>query len=108
ASAGGLAAFVEAAAGRGAARVQGLIWTVSYSLYLAYTVAYIVYDLLPVVFPGVRPYRPALELLLPVALVLLVLVRLPAHLSLLLGTAVFQLGLVLAVGGLQLRRVGPP
>src|SRR5947207_4684620 len=42
ASAGGLAAFVEAAAGRTAARVQAAVWIVAYFLYLPYTVTYIV------------------------------------------------------------------
>ena len=38
ASDGGLYAFIERAAGRRVALVQGGIWTISYFLYLAYTV----------------------------------------------------------------------
>src|SRR5919198_514497 len=72
-SAGGLAAFVEAAAGRTAARAQALVWTVSYFLYLPYTITYVVYDVLPGVFPGLGAYRSSLELALPAAIFALVL-----------------------------------
>ncbi len=57
ASTGGLTAFVEAAAGTRVARVQAAIWAVSYALYLPFTVTDVVYDHLPVVFPG--PHRLA-------------------------------------------------
>ena len=73
ASPAGLTAFVEAAAGRRLARAQAAIWAVAYALYLPYTVTFVVYDLLPVVVPGIKPYRAALELVLPVLLALLVL-----------------------------------
>jgi amino acid transporter len=67
--AGGLYGFVEAAAGRRVARVQAGIWVFSYLLYLLYTTASVVYDTLPAVLgPGVRPYQPALEIAMPVAL----------------------------------------
>ena len=66
---GGLYAFVEAAAGRRVARIQGAIWTISYLLYLPYTITYVVYDVLPAGFPGITPYRGWLEVALPVALV---------------------------------------
>src|SRR5215472_15953784 len=92
ASAGGLAAFVEAAAGRRLARIQALIWIVSYSLYLPYTITYIVYDLLAPVFPGIVPYRGWLEVLLPVGIVLLALAPLRASLAV--------LGVVAVLGGL--------
>jgi amino acid transporter len=68
ADAGGLYAFVEAAAGRRVALVQAGLWIVSYLLYLLYTTASVVYDTLPAVLPGVRPYQPALEIAIPVAL----------------------------------------
>jgi amino acid transporter len=67
-SSGGLFAFVEAAAGRRVAYLQGAVWVISYALYLPYTIDYMVYDLLPVVAPGIRPYRLALELALPAVL----------------------------------------
>jgi len=65
---GGLYAFVEAAAGRRTARVQAGFWLLSYVLYLLYTTAQIVYETLPVVLPGIRPYQPTLEIVIPVAL----------------------------------------
>ena len=52
-SGGGLSAFVEAAVGRRAAVVHGWIWAFAYFLYLPYTVTFVVYDLLPPVFPGI-------------------------------------------------------
>ena len=67
AGAGGLFAFVEAAAGRRVAVVQAAVWTVSYLLYVIYTTVQIVYDLLPVVLPGERSYQTLLALLIPVA-----------------------------------------
>lgn len=72
-SPGGLTAFVEAAAGRRTALVHGWIWAFAYFLYLPYTITYVVYDVLPPVFPGIVPYRWLLELVLPVAIVVLVL-----------------------------------
>jgi amino acid transporter len=66
--AGGLYAFVAAAAGRRLALVQAGLWIASYLLYLLYTTATIVYDTLPAVLPGIRPYQPALEIAIPVAL----------------------------------------
>ena len=100
ASAGGLAAFVEAAAGRRLARIQAVIWIVSYFLYLPYTITYIVYDLLAPVFPGIVPYRGWLEVLLPVGIVLLALAPLRASLAVLGVVAVAQLAVVAVLGGL--------
>lgn len=100
ASAGGLAAFVEAAAGRKAARIQAAIWIVSYFLYLPYTVTTIVYDLLAPVFPGLVPYRSSLELVLPVAISLFALLPLGTSLGVLGIVAAVQLVLVAVLGGL--------
>ncbi|MGH8889438.1 MAG: hypothetical protein ACRDV3_06705 [Acidothermaceae bacterium] len=72
-SSGGLFAFVEAAAGRRVALVQASVWTVSYLLYLLYTTEYIVYDVIPTTLPGARPYRPLLEIAIPVVLAGIVL-----------------------------------
>ena len=72
-SAGGLAAFVEAAVGRRLALVQAAIWAFSYFLYLPYTVTDIVYEMLADIFPGIEPWRWLIELLLPLAIVGLVL-----------------------------------
>ena len=52
---GGLTGFVDAAAGRPTALVHGWIWALAYFLYLPYTVTYVVYDVLPQVFPGIGP-----------------------------------------------------
>lgn len=107
-SAGGLTAFVRAAAGKRAAVVQGAIWTVSYFLYLPYTVTYIAYDLLPVVFPGITPYRWLLQLLLPLAIVAFVLAPIAAVLAVLGAVALAQLGLLLALGVVELHHAGAP
>jgi amino acid transporter len=105
-SAGGLYAFVEAAVGPRVAGVQAAIWTVSYFLYLPYTVTYIVYDLLPVIFPGITPYRWELELLIPLAVVALALVPLAPVLIAIGVLAAGQLLLMSALGGLQLANLG--
>ncbi len=62
----GLTGFVEAAVGRRVALVQAGVWTFSYVLYLLYTSAYIVYDVLPAAVPGITAYRPFLAVALPV------------------------------------------
>jgi amino acid transporter len=107
-SAGGLAAFVEAAAGRRAALVQAAIWSFSYFLYLPYTVTDIVYEMLADVFPGITPWRSLIELILPVAIVGLVLLGTKPVLQLLFFSAALQLVLVLALGFVVLAKVGAP
>jgi hypothetical protein len=104
-SPGGLTAFVDAAAGRPTAVVHGWIWAISYFLYLPYTITFVVYDLLPPVFPGIVPYRWALELILPVAIVLLVLAPLRWSLVALLAIGLAQLVLLLVLGGVTLGHV---
>jgi hypothetical protein len=105
ASPGGLTAFVDAAAGRRAAVVQGWIWAIAYFLYLPYTITYVVYDLLPPVFPGIVPYRWVLELVLPVAIVVLVLAPIRVALASLLVVGVAQLGLLIALGAVQYKHL---
>jgi len=100
ASAGGLSAFVEAAVGKTAARIQAGIWIVSYFLYLPYTVTYIVYDLLAPVFPGIVPYRSSFELVLPVVISLVVFVPLATSAAALGIVAAVQLALVAVLGAL--------
>jgi hypothetical protein len=100
ASAGGLTAFVEAAAGRTLARVQALVWIVSYFLYLPYTITYVVYDLLAPVFPGIVPYRGWLEVLLPIGIAVFALAPLSASLGVLGLVAGAQLVVVGVLGGL--------
>jgi hypothetical protein len=106
ASRAGLTAFVDAGAGRRAAWGHAAVWSISYFLYLPYTITFIVYDVLPVVFPGIVPYRASLELLLPVAITILVLG--PARLVLvgLLALAAVQLALMVALGTVAYAHVG--
>jgi amino acid transporter len=104
-SRGGLTAFVDAAAGRPTALVQGWIWAIAYFLYLPYTVTYVVYDVLPPIFPGVVPYRWVLELVLPVAIVVLVLAPVRWALGALLLIGLAQLVLLLVLGGVTLSHV---
>jgi amino acid transporter len=104
-SPGGLTAFVDAAAGRRVALVQGWIWALAYFLYLPYTITFVVYDVLPPVFPGVVPYRWVLELVLPVAIVVLVLAPLRLALVSLLVVGLAQLALLLVLGGVTLGHV---
>ena len=101
-SPGGLSAFVAASAGRAAAVTHGWIWALAYFLYLPYTVTFVVYDLLPPVFPGIHPYRAALELLLPVALVVVVLCPVRAVVAGLALLAAVQIGLLVALGAVEL------
>ncbi|HKC77273.1 MAG TPA: hypothetical protein VKB70_02690 [Gaiellaceae bacterium] len=104
-SPGGLSAFVEAAAGRRAAVVHGWIWAFAYFLYLPYTITFVVYDLLAPVFPGLHSYRWLLELVLPVAIVLLVLAPVRLALAALLVVGLVQLLLMLVLGGVTLGHV---
>jgi len=90
----GLTGYVEAAVGRPIALVQAAFWIASYTLYLLYTTVSVVYDLLPTVIPGVRPYRSTLEIVIPVALALVMLAGRSAALAVLGALAVGQLGLV--------------
>src|SRR3954447_17434129 len=72
ASPGGLTAFVEAAVGRRIALVQAALWVASYTLYLLYTSAYVVYDVLPAAWPGVHRWRLLLAGVLPAVVALAV------------------------------------
>ena len=108
ASPGGLTAFVEAAAGRPVALVQGWIWIVSYFLYLPYTVTYVVYDVLPVLFPGIGPDRGLLELAIPAAIVALVLAPVARLLAGFVVLAAVQLALLLVLAAVALAHAGAP
>lgn len=104
-SPGGLTAFVEAAAGRRAALVHGWIWAFAYFLYLPYTVTFVVYDVLTPIFPGLHPYRWVLELVLPVAIVVLVLAPVRLALAALVLVGLAQLVLMVVLGGVTLSHV---
>jgi hypothetical protein len=101
-SPGGLTAFVAASAGRRVALAQGWIWSLAYFLYLPYTVTFVVYDLLPPVFPGIEPYRAALELALPAALVAFVFLPLAWVLGALGVLAAAQLAVLGVLAGVEL------
>ena len=103
-SPGGLSAFVQAAAGRRAALVHGWIWAFAYFLYLPYTVTFVAYDLLPPVFPGLAPYRSTLELVLPVALVLVALSPARPVVAGLAVLAAVEIVLLVVLGSVELGR----
>lgn len=79
------------------------MWALAYFLYLPYTVTFLVYDLLPPVFPGVAPYRTALELVLPAALVLVALAPLRPVAATLALLAAAQLAGLVALAVVELR-----
>jgi hypothetical protein len=107
-SAGGLVAFVREAAGTRVAIVMGIAWTISYFLYLPYTVAEVANEMLPVVFPGVEGWRWAVQLLLPVAATAFVLLPLRVVFSVFGALAVCQLALLLALGAVEIAHAGAP
>jgi len=104
----GLAGFVEAAAGRKIALVQAAVWAFSYVLYLPYTVTDIVYEMLATVFPGIEPWRPLLEIVIPIAIVALVLLGTLSALRVLAVSAVLQLGILVVLGATVIHHVGAP
>ena len=99
----GLAGFVRAAAGPRVAAAQAMIWTVSYLLYLVYTTAYVVYDVLPAVSRHVVGYRSTLEVLLPVGLAAVVVIGRRVTIGALVVIAVGQLALAALVDVVALR-----
>ncbi len=101
-SRGGLFSFVEAAAGRRVALVQAGLWIASYALYLVYTTVAIVYDTLPTVLPWIRPYRPALEIAIPVVIAAVMLAGRTVTLVVLGALAVGQLALVGALAAVSI------
>lgn len=107
ASSGGLYSFVEVAAGRGVARLQGGLWIVSYLLYLLYTTASIVYDTLPAVLPGVRAYQPVLEIAIPLALAGIMLAGRTVALATIGALAVGQLVLLGALATVSVGHAAP-
>jgi amino acid transporter len=106
ASGGGLTAFVEAAVGRRAAVAHGWLWAFAYFLYLPYTVTFVVYDLLPPVFPGISAYRSSLELVVPVVIVAIMLVPLRAMLVGLGLLAAAQLVLMVVLAIIEFSHAG--
>jgi amino acid transporter len=107
AGAGGLYEYAVAAVGRRTALLQAGLWIASYALYLVYTTAAIVYDTLPVVLPWIRPYRPLLEIAIPVVLAAIMLAGRAATLAVLGALAVGQLALVAALGAVAVGHAAP-
>ena len=105
-SPGGLSAFVESAAGRPAAVVHAWIWAFAYFLYLPYTITFVVYDLLPPVFPGVQDYRSALELLIPAAIVAFVFLPVRPVLATLGVLGAAQVVVLLVLAGFEFSHAG--
>src|SRR6202034_3424343 len=107
-SSGCLYAFTEAAAGRRVALVQACVWAFSYLLYVVYTTAQIVYDLLPVVLPGERRYQTVLEVAIPVVLTGVMIAGRRVALLVIGLVAAGQLALAAALSGVTLAHVSTP
>ncbi len=108
AGAGGLYSFVEAAAGVWPARLEGAIWAFSYFLYMPYTVAFVVYDVLGVAFPGISRARPWLEVGIPLVMVAGLVAR---RMGVFVVTAVLaaaQVALVAVFAGVEIAHTGIP
>jgi amino acid transporter len=106
ASGGGLYEFVRQSAGLGPARLHGVIWTVSYFLYLPFTITGLVFDVLPVAYPGVTGHRAAVQLGIAVAIVALVVLADRLAIGLLAVLAVVQVIVLLAYAGVLLDGAG--
>jgi amino acid transporter len=102
ASAGGLYSFVQAAAGTWPARLHGAAWVVSYFLYLPSTMAYLLWDVLPVAFPGIGSAKTVLELVLPLAMVAGLVRWRTGMLSVVAGAAVAQVAVVGVLAGWEI------
>jgi amino acid transporter len=107
-SSGGLYSFTEAAAGRRVALAQACLWAFSYLLYIVYTTAQIVYDLLPVVLPGERRYQTVLEVVIPVALTGVMIAGRRVALLVIGLLAVGQLALAATLSGVTLTHLTTP
>jgi amino acid transporter len=107
-SSGGLYAFTEAAAGRRVALVQACVWAFSYLLYVVYTTAQIVYDLLPAVLPGEKRYQTVLEVAIPIVLTGVMISGRRVALLVIGLIAVGQLALAAALSGVTLANVSTP
>lgn len=88
--------------------MQGAFWIVSYALYLIYTGPYVVYDLLPVVFPGITPYRPVLVVLLALLIAASLLGTLILTLWIVAAIAALQLAVTVALAAVSLAHLGVP
>ncbi len=96
-SAGGLTAFVEEAAGRRVALAQGVLWIVSYALYMVYTIPQVVYEMLPAAVPVPAALQPFLAIAIAVAVGGVALLPLRWAVSVTCVLALVQIVLVLAL-----------
>ena len=96
AGSGGLYGYVRTAAGPRMAAVHAAVWAFSYFLYLPSTVDQLAYDVLPVGFPGLMPYRGWILALLPVAMVAAIVLVERAVIAAMAVGAVAQAALVVA------------
>jgi amino acid transporter len=108
ASSGGLYTFVDAATNRGVARVQAVFWIASYFLYLVYTVPFIAYDLLPVVFPGIDRYSLLIDGLIAGLITVIMLTPVLFALSLMAGVAGLQIIVAVALAAVTIGHLGVP
>lgn len=107
-SAGGLTAFVEAAAGRRVATVQGVLWIVSYALYMVYTIPQVVYEILPAAIPVLVVLQPVVTIAIVVAIGGLALLPLRYAAGVISLLALAQVVLVLILGGGAVANPAPP
>lgn len=108
ASSGGLYSYVAAAVGKWPARVQGTAWIVSYFLYLPSTVAFVLYEILPVAFPGVDPWRPWLLVGIPLVIVLALRFSRAGLFGTTAVVGIIQVGLVIALAAVEINHAGAP
>ena len=84
------------------------MWAFSYLLYVVYTTAQIVYDLLPAVLPGERRYQTVLEVAIPVVLAGVMIAGRRVALLVIGLIAAGQLALAAALSGVTLANVSTP
>lgn len=106
ASGGGLYEFVRQSAGLGPARLHGVIWTVSYFLYLPFTITGLVFDVLPVAWPGASDHRAAIQMGIAIAIVALVVLADRLATGLLAVLAVVQVIVLVAYAGVLIDGAG--
>lgn len=107
-SSGGLYAFVESAVGRRVALVQAGFWIISYFLYLVYTVPFIVYDLLPTVFPHVSQVALVLDVGLALAIAAIMLSPLIVVVGVLAAIALAQVLIAVVLVAATVASLGAP
>jgi amino acid transporter len=106
ASGGGLYEFVRQSAGPGPARLHGVIWTVSYFLYLPFTITGLVIDVLPAAYPAVADHRTAIQLGAAAAIIAVVVLADRLAIGLLALLAVVQVAVLAAYAGVLLHGAG--